>query len=125
MHNAAATMQKRATAPPPSNYVDPFKKRPDAELFLEGQEEDRGNCGVMVNKELTFCVNKQQPIDIFWYRIFLQKSLSSNFVETVLTFSEVFTAHGVHYIFEKGQAGISRLFWIVIVIIGIVLAVTT
>ena len=42
------------------------------------------------------------------------------FSQTVHAFAEAFTAHGVHYIFERGQNVGSRLFWVIIVIIAFV-----
>ena len=40
------------------------------------------------------------------------------FSQTVHAFAEAFTAHGVHYIFERGQHLGSRLFWVLIVSIA-------
>ena len=43
--------------------------------------------------------------------------------ETVYGFAEAFTGHGIHYIFERDQLVICRLFWIAIVIVAGVLAI--
>ena len=40
------------------------------------------------------------------------------FSQTVHAFAEAFTAHGVHYIFERGQNLASRIFWVIIVVIA-------
>ena len=42
----------------------------------------------------------------------------SIFSQTVHAFAEAFTAHGVHYIFERGQNMASRMFWVIIVVIA-------
>ena len=42
------------------------------------------------------------------------------FSQTLHAFAEAFTAHGVHYIFERGQNVGSRLFWVVIVLIAFI-----
>ena len=42
----------------------------------------------------------------------------SIFSQTVHAFAEAFTAHGVHYIFEREQNMASRMFWVIIVVIA-------
>ena len=49
------------------------------------------------------------------------EAISNNngiFSQTFHAFAEAFTAHGVHYIFERGQNMASRMFWVIIVVIA-------
>ena len=43
--------------------------------------------------------------------------------DTVLGFADAFTAHGVHYIFEKEQTSLCRMFWVLVVSIAGILAI--
>ena len=42
------------------------------------------------------------------------------FSQTLHAFAEAFTAHGVHYIFERGQNIGSRVFWVLIVLVAFI-----
>ena len=44
------------------------------------------------------------------------------FEQTVHGWAEAFTAHGVHYIFERGTSCGSKLFWILVVILFLIFA---
>ena len=43
-------------------------------------------------------------------------------LQTVKDYSEVCTVHGVGYIFARGQHALERLLWILVVVVGVVLA---
>jgi hypothetical protein len=51
-----------------------------------------------------------------------KKAEKEIFFQTLHGFAEAFTAHGIHYIFEKGQSLICRFFWVLIVFLAFFLA---
>lgn len=94
--------------PSPSLYKAPFTElQPSRKSFLVATDEGAKKVDQEKKKE-----GDDDDED--------EISSKGIFSQTVHAFAEAFTAHGVHYIFERGQNVGSRLFWVVIVIIAFV-----
>ncbi len=63
------------------------------------------------------------PRDVLYKDEEKKSNSSQKAKETILGFADAFTAHGVHYIFEKDQQPICRIFWIIVVIVAGIMAI--
>ena len=53
-----------------------------------------------------------------------RKKASRPYSKTLFEYAAASTTHGIFYIFEKGRLILERVFWIIVVIIAVVIAVT-